>query len=115
MKMLGCGPRGCRLRGVLLGIAKLGDRDGQAHQVRDERGRRQRGLAGDVAVQRHQARSGTQLVPSVGAVGNPAVGRTGRAAVTVRRSAQRRVPKRRRRDMEGVSRGPRRVGSWWAQ
>jgi hypothetical protein len=31
MKMLG---RGCRLRGVLLGLAKLGDRDGQAHQVR---------------------------------------------------------------------------------
>jgi hypothetical protein len=80
MKMLGCGPRGCRLRGVLLGFAKLGDRDGQAHQIRDERGRRQRGLAGDVAVQRHQARSGTQLVPSVGATGNPAVGRTGRAA-----------------------------------
>ncbi len=49
------------LGGVLLGLAQFGDRNGQGHQVRDERDSDERGVGGDLACQCHQPRSGAQL------------------------------------------------------
>ena len=69
----GCGG----LRGVLLGVAQLGDCGGQGHQVRDQRDRDQRGVTGDLGGQSHQPGSGAQAAPLAGGRGEPTVPRAG--------------------------------------
>jgi len=56
------GVRGCRLRGVLLGLPQLGHGSGEGDQVRDQRDRRERAATCDLASQRDQPGGAAQLV-----------------------------------------------------
>ena len=104
MQLRCCGPRGGGLGGALLGLAQLSDRGGQGCQVRDQRGRGERGVAGDLAGHGQQPGSGAQLGALSGGRRGPAVSRAGGAVVAVRGPAKRRVPQSACRGVQGVRR-----------
>jgi hypothetical protein len=104
----GC-PGRCSLRRMLLGLAELGDRDGQGSQVRGERDGDQRGVSGDLAGHCDQPRGGAQLVPRAGGRRYVPVAGTGGAVVAVSGPLQVRAIQRLRRGMQNISRRPGRV------
>jgi hypothetical protein len=101
---------GCCLGGVLLGVPQFGDRDGQGHQVRDERGGEHGAVPGDAVGQGYQPGGGAQLVPLPGGPGNPAVPGAGDPVVAIGRAAQEPAIKSARGGVQGVRRRPCSIG-----
>jgi hypothetical protein len=95
----------CCLRGVLLGVAQLGDCDGQRDQVGDQCHGDQGGVAGGPAGQRHQPGRGAEMVSLTGGGGDLPVAGAGGVAVAVRGAAQFGVPQGPRRDVQRIG-GP---------
>jgi hypothetical protein len=86
------------LCGVLLGLAEFGNGGRQRGEVCYQRCGEQGGVAGEVTGHGQQPRRGTQTVPVMAAVGDPAVTGAGRAIVGVGRAPQDWAAQRPRRD-----------------
>jgi hypothetical protein len=104
MQMLRRSPGGRCLRGVLLGLAKLGHCSDQVEETGHQRGNSECAVAADVADQCKQRSGGAQPVSAAGVKRDTSVGWAGGPVIGVCRPPQLRVTQRPGCRMEDVGR-----------